>query len=224
MLTDTSTVKPGAKPYRRADAGGLYLQIQPTGAKLWRLNYTFAGRQLTAAFGAYPLVSLRAARQARDDAKRLLQQGLDPAAVAREKRAVDRQAVTTFRDVAAEWHRIKNVAEGKAASTITRAEWTIAALNAGIGNRPIAEIEPPDLLAVLRKVEAQGKHETVRRLRSTASDVFRFAIATGAAKRDPAADLEGRHDPGQVQAAARDHRSRRSRPAVAGHRRHQEGS
>ncbi len=192
-LTDTKlrSLKPGAKPYKQADSLGLYVVVQPNGSRLWRLNYSFAGRRKTLAFGVYPLVKLHEARAARDAAKRQLRQGLDPGAVKKEQHAVERQTAATFKVVAAEWRQRKVIAEGKAASTVYRTGWLLDILNAGIGHRPIAEIEAPELLGVLRQVEAGGKHETTKRLRETASAIFRYAIATGVAKRDPAADLRG---------------------------------
>jgi Arm DNA-binding domain/Phage integrase family len=203
-LTDVKirALKPGAKAYKKADSGGLYLLITAAktdpetglttgGAKPWRMNYRFGGKRKTMAFGVYPTVGLAEAREQRDAAKKLLRQGIDPGAERKERKAAERQAVTTFKTVSAEWHRRKVVDEGKAASTVYRARWLLDILDAGIGHRPIGEIEAPELLAVLRKIEAQEKHETVKRLRATASSVFRFGIATGDCVRDPAADLKG---------------------------------
>jgi integrase len=192
-LSDTRlrAFKPGDKPYKQADSGGLYLLVQSNGSKLWRLNYRFGGLRKTLAFSSYPDVSLADAREQRDAAKKLLRQGIDPGAAAKERKTVERQTAATFRIVADDWLQRKMIAEGKAATTIARTRWLLKTLNAGIGDRPIGKIEAPELLAVLRRVEAQGKHEAVTKLRSTAGAVFRFGIATGLATRDPAADLRG---------------------------------
>jgi integrase len=200
MLTDTEIkgFKPQAKPYKRADSGGLYILVAPVtdrspkGSKLWRLAYRFNGKQLTLAFGSYPEISLAEARARREEAKAKLRLKQDPGKVVKIEKAAERLAVAnTFAAVAAEWQRTKMIAEKKSRSTLDRARWLLGILNEGIGDRPIKEVEAPELLDVLRQVEAQGKHEAVKRLRATASAIFRFGIATAACKRDPAADLKG---------------------------------
>jgi integrase len=189
MLTNATVLglKARKAPYKVADGGGLYVFVQPTGSKLWRLAYRFQGKQRTASFGAYPTVSLAGARTNRDEIKALLKAGQDPATAAR----MISKTARTFRVVAAEWEQKKVIAEGRSTSTIFRTRWLLNMLEAGIGDRPIAEIEPPELLEVLRKIEVGGLNETVARLRATASSVFRFGIASGYCKRDPAADLRG---------------------------------
>jgi len=189
MLTNAKVLGLKARndPYKVSDGGGLYVFVQPTGSKLWRLAYRFQGKQRTASFGAYPAVSLAGARIHRDEIKALLKAGEDPATTAR----MISKTAKTFRVVAAEWEQKKVIAEGRSATTIHRTRWLLNMLEAGIGDRPIAEIEPPELLEVLRKIESGGLHETVARLRATASNVFRFGIASGFCKRDPAADLRG---------------------------------
>ena len=194
MLTDAKVraLKPAEKPFKISDGGGLYILVQPSGSKLWRMAYRFRGRQKTAAFGIYPAVSLADARARRDDAKRQLRSGEDPGAVVKaEKQAVIAATANTFRAVGADWLQRKMVNEGKSESTLHRTRWLLGILNDGIGDRLLSEIEATDLLDVLRRVEAQGLHETVARLRATASCVFRFGIASGHCKRDPAADLRG---------------------------------
>src|ERR1700694_4032674 len=194
MLTDAAIrrIQPGPKPFKKADALGLYMLIQPSGSRLWRLNYTVAGRQKTLALGVYPEISLSEARQAGDTATRRLRQGVDPGVVVREeKQAAVAARAHSFSAIADDWQQRKMVAEGKSKSTLDRVRWLLGILKDGIGDRPIAEVEAPELLDVLRRVEAQGKHEAVKRLRSTASAVFRFGIAIGACRRDPAADLKG---------------------------------
>jgi integrase len=194
MLTDAAIrrLKPGPKPFKKADALGLYLLMKPGSARLWRMNYRFAGKQKTLALGSYPDVSLSEAREAREAARRRLRQGIDPGAVVKaEKLAAAAADANSFAAVADEWLKRKVVDEHKAATTIRRARWLIATLKADIGGRPISEIEPPELLTVLRRVEAAGNLETVARLRSRASQIFRYGIATGRCTRDIAADLRG---------------------------------
>jgi integrase len=202
ITTDTSTMsltdakvraeKPKEAPLKISDGGGLYVLIQPSGSKLWRMGYRVAGRQKTLAFGIYPDVSLADARARRDEARLKLRQGVDPSIVVKaEKLAVAATTANTFRAVAADWFQKKMVKEGKSPSTLKKSRWVQGILNDGIGDRAINEIEAPELLVVLRRVEAQGKYATVKRLRSTASAIFRFGIATGACKRDPSADLRG---------------------------------
>jgi integrase len=185
-------IKSAPKPVKKSDGFGLYLLVQPNGSRLWRMNYAFAGRQRTLAFGAYPEVSLSEARERRDAAKRQLRDGSDPGVVVKvEKRAAAASIANSFRAVSAEWYKRKMVAEHKSPATLRRAEWLLATLNEGIGDLGMSEIEAPLLLDVLRRVEAAEQHETVKRLRATASSVFRYGIATGRCKRDPAADLRG---------------------------------
>jgi hypothetical protein len=200
MLTDKEikAFRPEAKPYKKADAGGLYLLVtpitdkMPKGSKLWRLAYRFAGKQLTLSFGSYPDVGLVDARARREEAKTKLRLKQDPGRIVRVEKVAERQGIAnTFEAVAKQWQQKKMIAEGKSKPTLDRARWLLGILNAGIGDRPIGEIEAPELLEVLRKVEAQDKHEAVKRLRSTASAIFHFGIASGACKRDPAADLKG---------------------------------
>ncbi|MFL9826947.1 tyrosine-type recombinase/integrase [Rhodoplanes sp. SY1] len=198
-LSDTAirSAKPRPRPYKLSDGGGLYLLVAPTGAKLWRLAYRFAGRQKGLALGAYctagtpseTLVGLAEARSRREAARRLLADGVDPA----ESRRQEKQAAAapTFREVAADWLTRKVKGERKAPGTVERAEWLVRELSTALGSRPIAEIEPPELLEVLRRIEARGHLETVARMRNTASRVFRFGIASGLCGRDPAADLRG---------------------------------
>jgi hypothetical protein len=194
MLTDTriKAAKPGTSPFKVADSGGLHLLVTPAGGRLWRQAYRFNGRQKTLSFGSYPDVSLAEARARREAAKKLLRQGIDPGAVVKvEKQAKVAATANTFEAVAAEWMQKKMVAEGKSPATLRRAEWLLATLNEGLGNKVLSTVEAPELLAVLRKIEARGHNETVSRLRAIASQVFRYGIATGRCMRDPASDLRG---------------------------------
>lgn len=179
-LTDTTirNLKPQQKPYKKGDGGGLYLLVIPEGSKLWRLAYRFAGKQKTIATGSYPVVTLAMARQAKDEAKRLLAQGVYPS----EKRKADKRAAAaarTFCEVADEWFDTKREPEGKSEATLKRDRWLKRELCSEIGNRPIGEIEPPELLRALKKVEARKHYETGSRMRTLASQVFGFGIANG---------------------------------------------
>jgi len=180
--------KPSAKPRKLSDGGGLHVLIQPTGGKLWRLAYRFAGKQKTLALGVYPVVSLEEARRRRDEAKKLLARSIDPSV----QRKADKQAGkdSGFRAVAEEVVA-KLEREGRAQATLTKKRWLLDFAYPTFGDRPVAEITARDLLALLRKIEGKGYYETARRLRSTCGMVFRHAIATGRAERDPSIDLRG---------------------------------
>jgi integrase len=192
-LTDAAVraLKPRDRPFKVGDAAGLYVLVSPTGSRLWRVNFMRAGKQKTLALGAYPAVSLAEARAARDAAKAKLRGGVDPVEAAKVEKAAAAAVGVTFRDVGADWFKIKMEGENKSKNTLRKVNWLLGVLNTGIGSRPIAELEAPDLLELLRRVEANGHHEATKRLRSTASIIFRFGIATGKCKRDPAADLKG---------------------------------
>lgn len=181
----------GLKKSRKlSDGGGLHLLVTPDGARYWRLAYRWLGKQRTLALGVYPTIGLAEARTARDDAKRSLTTSLDPSIVKRErKRAAKIASGNTFEAVGREWHE-----NWKGARTPYYAAQILRRLEAdvfpAIGRRPIAELEPPELLDMLRKVEKRGVHETARRLKQLVGQIFRFAIVTGRAKRDPSADLK----------------------------------
>ena len=189
-LKDTAVrnAKPSAKPRKLSDGGGLHILIQPTGSKLWRLAYRFAGKQKTLALGAYPVVSLEEVRCLREEAKKLLARSIDPSA----QRKADKQAgkESGFRAVGEEVIA-KLEREGRAQATLAKKRWLLDFAYPAFGDRPVAEITARDLLALLRKIEARGLYETARRLRSTCGMVFRYAIATGRAERDPSMDLRG---------------------------------
>jgi integrase len=176
------------RPRKLSDGGGLHILIQPTGSKLWRLAYRFAGKQKTLALGAYPTVSLEEARRHRDEAKKLLARSIDPSV----QRKADRHAGKdgTFRAVAEEVIA-KLEREGRAQATLTKRRWLLDFAFPAFGDRPVAEITARELLALLRQIEGRELYETARRLRSTCGMVFRYAIATGRAERDPSMDLRG---------------------------------
>jgi integrase len=191
-LTDVKcrNAKAKLKPYKLSDGGGLHLLITADRAKYWRLAYRWHGKQRTLALGVYPAVGLVEARAARDDAKRSLAANIDPSTVKRErKRAAKVAADNSFEAVAREWHE-----NWKDARTPYYAGQILRRMEADIfptiGRRPIAELEPAELLDMLRKVEKRGVNETARRLKQLVGQIFRFAIVTGRAKRDPSADLK----------------------------------
>jgi integrase len=188
-LTDTAVrnTKARDKAFKLSDSGGLFLLVQPNGTKLWRLAYRFAGKQKSQAFGIYPKVSLAEARAQREIAKKSLDDGIDPS-VARKRDKEMR--IITFRLIADELVK-KMRLEGRSDATLTKTEWLLEFALADIGDRPINKISARELLETLRKIEGRGKYETARRLRSTCGMVFRYAIATGRAERDPSVDLRG---------------------------------
>ena len=190
MLKDVAlrNAKPTAKPRKLSDGGGLHVLIQPTGGKLWRLAYRFAGKQKTLALGVYPMVSLEEARKRREEAKKLLAHSIDPSA----QRKTNKHAAkdSSFRAVAEEVIA-KLEREGRAKATLDKTGWLLNFAYPTFGGRRVAEISARDLLALLRQIEGRGRYETARRLRSTCGMVFRYAIATGRAERDPSMDLRG---------------------------------
>jgi integrase len=191
-LTDAAcrSTKPGDRLFKLSDGGGLQLWVQPNGSKLWRLAYRYAGKQKLVAMGAYPTISLAAAREAREDAKRALARGEDPSQVKKADKAARAATGDTFR-VIAEEYVAKLEREGRASATLAKTKWLLGFAYSSIGDRAIVEITPADVLAALKKVEIRGRHESARRLRSTIGSVFRFAIATARAENDPTFALRG---------------------------------
>jgi len=185
-LTDTQcrTVKPAGGLRKLSDGGGLQLWVMPTGARLWRFAYRYGGKQKLLALGSYPLVSLAGARAARDAAKRLLIEGVDPSEARRETRARQVADAATFQLIAEEYLD-KLSREGIAPTTLAKNKWLLAFAYPSIGVRGITTVKPADILEVLRKVEARGRFHTAHRLRSTIGSVFRYAIATARAEEDP---------------------------------------
>ena len=193
MLTDAKIRKAGseAKAYKLHDRDGLSLVVQPSGARWWRYDYRYAGKRKTISLGPYPEIKLADARTRLLGARTDLVNGRDPSEVRRaEQRRLAHEHRNTFEAVAREWldkHR-----EKFAAATVDKVTWLFEGyLFPQIGRRPIGEIEPPELLAALQKIEARGRRETAHRTKQIAGQVFRYAIVTGRAKRDPTADLKG---------------------------------
>lgn len=191
MLSDTRirNTKPAKRPQKLFDERGLYLLLQPSGARWWRLKYRYAGKEKLLSLGVYPDVPLKRARAKRDEARKLLADGVDPSARRRnEKSSAQLAAENSFVTVAEEWMSRQHVAE----VTATKNRWLLETfLFPEIGNRPINEITPRVLLDALRKVEATGKLETASRAKNKAGQVFRFAIIEGKAESDPTASLRG---------------------------------
>ena len=179
------------KQYKLTDADGLHLLVLPSGSRCWRMNYRFLGKSKTLAFGVWPAVTLADARAKRDAARRILAKGIDPAAQSKlDKVAASVAAANTFQAVADEWVA-KVEREGLSPVTLKKIRWLLSFTLSALDRRPIADISPHELLAVLRIVETRGRHESAKRIRATCSQVFRYAIATARADRDVAADLKG---------------------------------
>ena len=190
-LTDTGigNAKARDSEYKPADGGGLYLLVTPKGGRLWRLKYRAHGVERKLSLGQYPTVTLADARKARDAARSSASRGDDPAAAKRRERIAKKLAAgTTFGAIALEYIE-KAEREGRSPATITKLHWAREWLQLVVGHRPITEIQPHELLALLKKQEKKGKLETAKRTRSFASRVFRYAIATARAKTDPASLL-----------------------------------
>ncbi|MFC5394410.1 tyrosine-type recombinase/integrase [Bosea vestrisii] len=183
--------KPGDKPYKKADFEGLYLLVKTNGKRLWRMDYRFAGKRKTMAFGAYPSVSLQDARARRDEARKTLAAGNDPGVQKREAREAEAASVAhTFESVSNDYlERIEH--EGASPRTLSKNRWLLLTVASPLCSRPIAQIQPSEILSVLQKVELSGRLETARRLRATIGAVFRLAIVTLRATTDPSAHLVG---------------------------------
>jgi integrase len=183
------SAKAREKAFKLFDSGGLYLEVSPAGGKWWRWKYRFGGKEKRVSFGVYPDVSLKAARAKRDDARQKLAHGIDPGQ-ARKAEKVAQAGEESFEAIAREWHA--RFSPGWAAShgdrILRRLENDIFPW---LGKRPIAEIKAPELLAVLRRIESRGALETTHRAMQNCGQVFRYAVATGRAERDPIADLRG---------------------------------
>jgi len=180
--------RPASKLQKLSDGGGLQLWVQPSGTRLWRLAYRFAGKQKLLSLGSYPVISLADARQARDEAKRLLKAGADPAQQRKFQKVSSPK--DTFRSIADEYvDKLKK--EGRAHRTISKVKWLLDFAYPTIGDKCIREIDTATILTALRRVEVRGRYESARRLRSTIGTVFRFAIATARADADPTIALRG---------------------------------
>mgnify|MGYP001445058843 CR=1 FL=1 len=192
-LSDTAirNAKPGDKPYKLPDEKGLFLLVHPNGSKYWRQKYRFAGKEKMLAHGVYPDVGLKDAREKRDEARKQLAAGIDPG---ENKKAVKASktlsATNSFEVVGREWFE-KNRdtwAPSHADKIIARLERDVFPW---LGSRPVNEITAPEVLTVLRRIESRGTLDTAHRASGNCSQIFRYAIATGRALRDPVPDLRG---------------------------------
>jgi integrase len=193
--TQIQKAKPDAKTYRLYDEKGLYLEITTAGGKLWRLKYRFGGKEKRLALGAYPAVSLKEAREARDRARTLLANQIDPSEHKKiEKVTQVAKSSDSFEAIAREWHtgksRVWSAIHSK--NVIARLERHIFPW---IGARAITDITVPELLKLLRRIEERGAHETAHRIQGICSEVYRYAIASGKAERNIVLDLRGALQP-----------------------------
>ena len=202
-LTDKAVIaaKPAEKNYKLSDGGGLYLEVMPSGAKSWRLKYRFAGKEKRLVFGLYPVVTLKEARDRAHEAKKFLSGGIDPdqakvdariekAAQAAAIEVEKQKAIETFEIVGREWFQKFSVnwQESHSSKIIARLEHDVFPW---VRNKNINEITPLELLAVVRRIESRGALETAHRVLACCGQVFRYAVATGRAERDPTGDLRG---------------------------------
>lgn len=193
--TQIKNAKPTAKPQKLSDGGGMFLLIQPTGAKLWRLSYRYDGKQKTLSLGKYPIVSLAEARERRHELKKMLEQGIDPGAARKATKTADSD---TFEALAVEWHeKFKSTWSASHAKRVwRRIEKNVLPY---LGGRPVKDITPPELLTILRKIEDRGAVETAHRTLQSCGAIFRYGIATGRVDRDITPDLKGAIPPTKAQ-------------------------
>lgn len=207
MLTDKQcrNAKPREKTYRLTDEKGLYLEVGANGTRYWRMKYRHAGKEKRLALGVYPDVPLSEARERRDDARKLLSEGIDPGETRKaEKRSRMLAAVNSFEAVAREWHgKQAHVWKPKHADDVLRR--LEVNIFPHLGHRPIGDIEAPELLMTVRKIEARGAHDLAHRVLAVAGQVCRYGVATGRCRRDPTGDLRGALTPHKAkhQAAVR---------------------
>jgi integrase len=193
MLTDTAirNLKPKEAAYKVSDGGGMYLLVSPKGGKWWRYKYRFEGDEKCLSLGVYPDISLKDARGLRDEARKLLAKGTDPSENRKALKSANAdRAANSFEVVAREWYAKHSPgwAPDHAQRVLRLFERDIFPR---IGGKPVADVPAPDLLAMLRRIENREALDTAHRARSNCGQVFRYAIATGRAQRDPSADLRG---------------------------------
>ncbi len=212
-LTDTAcrTAKPKEKSYKLFDGGGLYLEVMPTGSRIWRWKYRFMGKEKRLSFGKYPSVSLKEARDHREGARKTLDRGHDPSEQ-RKAEKLQRQVEydNNFEVIAYEWHaQKKNTWKPDHAEDVKK-RLQVNAFPV-LGARPINAITPQELLSVIRKVEERGAPTLAQRIMQYCSHVFRYAVATGRAERDITADLKGALKP--IKSTGYAHLSEKELPA-----------
>jgi hypothetical protein len=189
--TAVRNAKPSTKSVRMFDERGLYLEVSPSGGKWWRLKYRFNGKEERISLGVYPDVDLKSARERRDDARKLLSNRIDPSANRKAiKTAGVERAANSFEVVAREWYAKYSPAwaQSHAGRIIRRFERDIFPW---IGKRPLAEVTAPEVLEVLRRIENRGAGDTAHRALGNCGQVFRYAVSTARAERDPTNDLRG---------------------------------
>lgn len=192
-LTDTTirTAKPGEKPYKLTDEKGLFLLVNPNGGKWWRLKFRIGGKEKQLSLGTYPDTGLKDARSKRDEARKMMTDGIDPSEHRKAvKETACELAANSFEVICREWleHKRSNIQEAQYLKAKARLEKDVFPW---MGARPIAEINAPEVLAVLRRIDARGARYTAHKAKSEISQCFRYAIATGRAERDPCPDLKG---------------------------------
>ncbi len=199
MLTDVKvrTTKPGEKDKKLYDELGLFLLVKPSGSKLWRFKYQFAGKEKLLAIGSYPDVTLQQARKARSELREQLLQGIDPAEVRKKRKEEPAAVIDTFGEIGREWMAVKG--DGWSDSHRERNERLIFKDLAPLCERPIREITARELLSVLRVIEDRGAVDTAHRARQAAGMVFRFGVVTDRAERDIAHDLKNALKPHKKQ-------------------------
>jgi integrase len=195
-LADTNirNAKARPKPYKLGDSLGLFLLVQPSGGKLWRLKYRVDGREKKMGFGTYPEVSLADARRRRDEARELIAAGKDPSREKQRDKVRERElAGDTFSLITTEYcaKRKRDGHKPWAPATASRSEYLLSLLSGSIGQMPIGQIEPADVLAAVRKIERKGNLESAKRTLQLAGAVFRYAVATARLASDPTRDLRG---------------------------------
>ncbi|WP_425040866.1 tyrosine-type recombinase/integrase [Primorskyibacter sp. S187A] len=196
--TQVKNIKPGPKPVKLSDGGGLYLLVNPKGSKLWRMNYRHLGRQKTASFGPFPSVTLAEARERREEAKRVLRAGQDPVehsnavkeASAKALAAQENVTKRTFEALSLSFIA-KRTREKASFKTLQKYDWLHRLILTEIGHMDPMEIEPPHLRNLLLRLEAENKLDTAHRARAYVGQVMRHGIAAGLATRDPSPDLRG---------------------------------
>lgn len=186
-LTDAKirALKPKSKAYKVGDFEGLYVQVTPAGSKLWNVKYRLDGKERKLSLGAYPAISLAQARQAKEKARTLIAQGIDPADAKQQAKRERREIKERTFERISQAFLDKQRKEGKSYATLSKTEYHLKLANADFGRKPISEITAPMILQCLRKVEAKGNYETAHRLRARIGSVFRYAVASGIAETDP---------------------------------------
>ncbi|WP_347709397.1 Arm DNA-binding domain-containing protein [Acetobacter sp. AN02] len=208
MLTDVQLrrLAPKDKAYKLADAGGLFILVQPNGSRLWRMKYRFGGKEKLLALGAYPEVTLAKARDVRDQARSELRAGRDPSLTRKQRQAEARQTDRQLRNVGEIWiasqaSRWSPRHRQDVETSLERFVWP------DLGSLNLDDITPPMVLATIRKIEAGRARETARRIRQRLSAIFLFGIAHGLWHTGSCSDRQGGTRPSEKRSSARHHRS-----------------